>query len=545
MAQSQGKSSSFRRSGKIDSVFCAAALAIFLILSVFHDARGAGAGQGTTKRNTDKNSEGLISLPSESGRSSKPKASGTKTTKADQVQAEDMLRGVFFDLLRPVKSSAPLLKTAASRTSQTEEVDDLLQTMKKLVLGKWSTGQDAKGAAVYPDFGQYFRYAVNTYNSYFYITSVSSSEMIRQFNDDNASSSGWIGVYSGYVVAPFTGIFRFVGCGDDGLVVRFNRQLVLDYGYYSLSLGKSISSPDDCVEGDASKNQAHRAISGKKGLYFDKPDLYFSKTFGSHGIASGLPISVTQGKVYPIEILYTDIEGGNFSVALFIEMLGSNERPLKANPEKLPLFRTSSELPEYVSGGNLPDFDSNSPIWRVVDSGGKPIPSHKPPVAAESKKNASAETAKTAADKTGSSASARENQPVKSQAASDSQPQPERDPSLRKTVTRTTSGNVTTETVTEYNGDTTIETVTTTEVNGDTTVQTTVMTETKNGVVVKKTSSTTTTMTEKQSTGSTPPASQASGTDKKTTPAETSTNSEKKDKSANPFGYTSPRMEDN
>ncbi len=52
---------------------------------------------------------------------------------------------------------------------------------------------------------------------------------------------------------------------------------------------------------------------------------------------------------------------------------------------------------------------------------------------------------------------------------------------------------ITTETTTEYKGDTVIETVTTTETKGDTTVQTTVMTETKNGAVIRKTTSTSTT----------------------------------------------------
>ena len=52
---------------------------------------------------------------------------------------------------------------------------------------------------------------------------------------------------------------------------------------------------------------------------------------------------------------------------------------------------------------------------------------------------------------------------------------------------------ITTETTTEYKGDTVIETVTTTETKGDTTVRNTVRTETKNGAVIRKTTSTSTT----------------------------------------------------
>ena len=121
--------------------------------------------------------------------------------------------------------------------------------------------------------------------------------------------------------------------------------------------------------------------------------------------------------------------------------------------------------------------------------------------------------------------------------------QPQRDPNLKKTVTKTTRGNVTTETVTEYNGDTTIETVTTTEVNGDTTTTTTTTTETKNGAVVKKTTTTTTTTTDNQ------PASQTSNQNETEKAAgnsstESNTNPKKNNPTYNPFGYTSPLMED-
>ena len=56
-----------------------------------------------------------------------------------------------------------------------------------------------------------------------------------------------------------------------------------------------------------------------------------------------------------------------------------------------------------------------------------------------------------------------------------------------------------TQTATEYQGDVKIETVITTEVNGDTTFQTTVVTESLNGVLLKKTTTTSKTVTEDHS----------------------------------------------
>ena len=210
------------------------------------------------------------------------------------------------------------------------------------------------------------------YKSNIYVSPTSSSSVIRSFDDNNASVSGWVAIHSGYIIAPFTGNFRFVGCGDDALVIRFNQKLVFDYGYYSLSLGKKISGPADCNE-IATANQGRRILP-EKGLYTDKLEVYYPNAFGEHGVAKGLPVSVKMGSVYPIEILYADVEGGQFALALFIERLDSNGKPLKTNPEKLPLFRTTSELPKHMGSSDFPDFDEDSPIWRVVDSQGRPIP---------------------------------------------------------------------------------------------------------------------------------------------------------------------------
>lgn len=150
-------------------------------------------------------------------------------------------------------------------------------------------------------------------------------------------------------------------------------------------------------------------------------------------------------------------------------------------------------------------------------------------------KKANAETEKQNVTKTDSGTTSQEKQA--------SNPQPQRDPNLRKTVTKSTRGNVTTETVTEYNGDTTIETVTTTEVNGDTTTTTTTTTETKNGAVVKKPMTTNTTTGESQSTSQSSSQSETKkAPDKSST--ESNTTQKKNNPTHNPFGYTSPLMED-
>lgn len=438
-------------------------------------------------------------------------ASATTTkpkTAAPAVNEEDELPGVLYDLKQTADGSPTYLmdlqggkqfnrlRTTLSvwnlpDTADTESI--MVPYLKRFVLSNWPHKTDSVGVPSYNEFKQFFRSSVTPYKSFFYQPNTSSETAPKTFfNDGEISDAGWVGIHTGYVVAPFTGKFRFVGFGDDALVVRFNNQLVFDYGWHALSLGKKLDDTWDyrgILSGTAARTDPQNRLLLENPIYSQcKLETYFPSKCSNHGLGKGIPISVIKGRCYPIEILVTDIvSGGEFGMGLFIERLNSDGTPLKKDPANLPLFRTSSRLPNH-SSGNIPDFDDDSPIWKIVNSKGKPIPSHKPPVIEEKQV---AEEKKEAAASKKDELVAQEKQPVESTS------QPQRDPNLKKVVSTTTRGNITTQTVTEYNGDTTIETVTTTEVNGDTTVQTTTITEMKNGVVVKK--NTTTTTTEKQS----------------------------------------------
>lgn len=474
-------------------------------------------------------------------------------TAAPAVNEEDELPGVLYDLKQTADGSPTYLmdlqggkqfnrlRTTLSvwnlpDTADTESI--MVPYLKRFVLSNWPHKTDSVGVPSYNEFNKFFRSTVTPYRSSFYQPFTPSVTAPKTFfNDTQVSDAGWVGIHTGYVVAPFTGKFRFVGFGDDAMVVRFNNQLVLDYGWYALSLGKMLDDSWDykgILGGTAARTDPQNRLLLENPIYSQcKLETYFPSTCDKHGLAKGIPISVIKGRSYPIEILVTDIvSGGDFGMALFTERLDSDGTPQKKDPAKLPLFRTSSHLPNHPSG-SLPDFDEDSPIWKIVNSKGKPIPSHKPPVTEE--KQVVEEKKEDAASKK-DEAVAQEKQPAESTS------QPQRDPNLKKVVSTMTRGNYTTQTVTEYNGDTTIETVTTTEVNGDTTTITTETTESRKGFVVKKTTTTTTT------TGN-QPASQSSNqseTEKAAgnSSSETNTTPKKNNPTYNPFGYTSPLMED-
>ncbi len=495
----------------------------------------------------------------------KAKSANSTKNATPPVENEDELPGVLYDLKRTSSGeSTGLMEMQEGKQFNLNWMRTMLSVwnlpdtagkeslmvpyLKRFVVSNWPHKTDSTGLLSFEEFKQFSRSPVNSYRSYFYQPIISSANAPKTYSgDDRVSDAGWVGLNSGYVVAPFTGKFRFVGYGDDALVVRFDDQCVLDYGVYALSLGKKLDDTWDwraILSGTAAKTDPQNRMVLNNPVYSRcKLETYFPSLCDKRGLAKGVPISVTKGKHYPIQILVVDIEQNQFGTALLIERLDSNGVPLKNDPEVLPLFRTSSALPNH-SGSGVPDFDEDSPIWRVVDSKGKSIPSHKPPVVEQ--KQVTEEKKTDAASKNESVA--QEKQPAETTS------QPQRDPNLRKTVRRTTCGNVTTETITEYNGDTTIETETTTEVNGDTTVQTTTTIETKNGVVVKKTSAKTTTTNVPQSKEPAPPTSQTSGTEKpdapplkSNTPASSNPQKEpdkKTDKPAyNPFGYTQPLPE--
>ena len=227
---------------------------------------------------------------------------------------------------------------------------------------------------------------------------------------DDVRPSTWCCVYSGYVKAPFTGKFRFVGYGDDFLVIRLGQQIVLDYGWYSATLGEILDeSLRAKLSSSSGTNQIVRAmpkINEPEALFYPshKLEFYFPALFSEHGIATGKTISVKAGEVLPIDILTSDM-GGSFVYVLFIEQMNTNGDPMVRNPSKLMLFRTTADLPEQTENGDIPAFSPTGPVWKVVDRFGRPITAPKNSTAQSAAKDKAAASSaaakeKTAADKT-------------------------------------------------------------------------------------------------------------------------------------------------
>ncbi len=201
--------------------------------------------------------------------------------------------------------------------------------------------------------------------------------------------AAWVVVYRGKVRAPKSGKFRFVGTGDDLLCVRFNRKMVLEAGYAIPSKFKQLEA--GCLEMadnmDTGKEYIANIKAGKDPdhrnyEYIPLPDGWAWNRVG--GLTAGTVFEVSEGQVYPIEILVSEGPGGAFGFALLIEDLTDNPQSKKPAAERVyDLFRTNFSLPDeakikemlnppggdnYLMDGDLhcPPYNADCPIWVAV-----------------------------------------------------------------------------------------------------------------------------------------------------------------------------------
>jgi hypothetical protein len=183
----------------------------------------------------------------------------------------------------------------------------------------------------------------------------------------------WIVVYRGAVQAPRTGKFRFVGAGDDMLVVRFNSRPVFDFGYTLSSTGTHMNGRGDDLSGKTDNPELAKEIRKLSPMKVPITFYQYTRTPNTNknigGFAVGPEFEAKAGQTYPIEILIGEIPGGYFNVSLLIEEIGVNYEKDPGGSPILPLFRVDPSLPNPDLKGEAPPFDPNGPVWKVVEGG--------------------------------------------------------------------------------------------------------------------------------------------------------------------------------
>ena len=283
------------------------------------------------------------------------------------------LQGVFYDLKQTSTRQPNNDFRGIPRGGwHIERVDPTMRIMRAFVNGNWRREYDNQGRVHYPDLDRYYSSPTRLWTSCFYTAESIDADLAPQSFEcgNEVDPAAWVCIYSGNVVAPFSGKFRFLGTADDVILVRFNKEIVLDYGFATYTAGFHFHNNS----GDLSrlKDVSSNSIRSRSPLYSKHPLEVLSPRGGdsnpAHSLAKGSVITVKEGEVYPIEVLISEIPGGSYYQALYIEQLDANGQPLDPNPATRPLFRTTLALPEQQPVLPFPQFPPYGPIWRVVRS---------------------------------------------------------------------------------------------------------------------------------------------------------------------------------
>ena len=186
-----------------------------------------------------------------------------------------------------------------------------------------------------------------------FITGSSANDAPKAFEvEKQVKPSRWVIHYRCYVEVPSSLPFRFVGSGDDFLLVRWNRKIALDDGYETYLAG-----------GGNYKD------FGEKVTQEYKVDR---RPGGLHRLKAGPWIQVTKGTKIPVEVLIGETPGGVFDCYLAIEVAksGTKVQGEYVGEGKLKLFRCNAEpLPAEISrdkrGLNI-DMQANGWIFKVT-----------------------------------------------------------------------------------------------------------------------------------------------------------------------------------
>jgi len=240
------------------------------------------------------------------------------------------LTGKFYDL-KQTKNLKPIPGIASTLTAVSSFV-------KQFTDGGWKES----------DFGKYYQSSSKMKFTQLLLPTMSDKLGPACFGEEkNCKPQGWVVHYKGFVIAPETMKFHFVGGGDDWLLVRFNNQTVLEGGWvlkadrYGLSMDKVSPTAN---------------LGGYYNLAEYEPL--------PRGYPKSGPIEVRKGEIYPIEILFGEVQPDYMSAVLLIEVQGAFYKKDRNNCPILPLFRTGTgPLPPRPGNGKYPPHADNGPVW--------------------------------------------------------------------------------------------------------------------------------------------------------------------------------------
>lgn len=240
---------------------------------------------------------------------------------------DSMFVGRFWDLKKTYNGQDSRFAAATSN-------QDVLALISQFYNGGWNSGL----------FSPYLEAKARLYTSCFYMPNCLDREAANAYDPKKTQglkACRWVAVYRAKVKAPMSGTFRFLGAGDSVLAVRFNGRNVLACGLHKLTAGANGWNAFFYDEG----NNIDMKEEDRKGLIAYTGCEYWNGLFG--GFRAGEAFTVESGQWYDMDVLVTEIGGGNFGFCLLIENV-NEEGGAKTKDGKplFQLFRTNFAAPD-------------------------------------------------------------------------------------------------------------------------------------------------------------------------------------------------------
>jgi len=235
------------------------------------------------------------------------------------------LKGTFYDL-----------KQTPNRQPTGLQYNNFYEKLRAFVDAGWKTEL----------LDQYYKSATPLYSTIFAIPVITSAKAPAAYKVENeVKPSYWAAHYKGVVSAPETGDYRFMGYGDNVLIVRINGHLVLDAGWNTIL-------PD---HPELSHHFPLNWIGSKKGLpNFD--------------LKMGPPFHMDAGQPVPMEVLIGD-DGGECGFFLFVMKVGDSYEKGPDGTPKLPFFELgASDPPDFSETDIRPPFSPKAEPWEDCET---------------------------------------------------------------------------------------------------------------------------------------------------------------------------------
>ena len=247
------------------------------------------------------------------------------------------LIGTLYDL----KQTADRKPTSAAPANT--GIAPYRTSVREFLESGWSTGRLQK----------FFKSPDKLVSGQLFITGRSADDAPKAFEVEKLMKpSRWVVHYRCYVEMPNSLPFRFVGSGDDFLIVRWNRKIALDDGYETYLAGGG--------------NYKDFGVKVTQEYKVDRRPGSLSR------LKAGPWIQVTKGTKVPVEVLIGETPGGVFDCYLAIEVAKSSTKVdgQYEGEGTLKLFRCSADpLPAGVGrdkrGLNI-DMDAKGWIFKVT-----------------------------------------------------------------------------------------------------------------------------------------------------------------------------------